>query len=178
MFQKQSLRGGFHRGGDSVKRFWLQWFSLTLAILALIALVAINTYFKAQIAEINNKIAELETPPIIVETIEHVAHAAPKEVKEEKENLGTFKITAYCPCEKCCGKWADGITATGTKATEGRTIAVDPKIIPLGTKVIISGHEYIAEDTGGAIKGKRIDIYFESHTAALEWGVQNLEVMK
>lgn len=93
----------------------------------------------------------------------------------ELVSLGEFKLTAYCPCMKCCGK-TDGITATGTQATEGRTIAVDPSLIPYGTEVIIDGHTYIAEDCGGAIKNKRIDIFFETHEAALNFGVQYSEV--
>ncbi len=81
----------------------------------------------------------------------------------------TVNCTAYCSCSKCCGK-SDGITATGTHVTEGRTIAVDPKMIPLGSKVEIDGHIYIAEDVGGGVKGNRIDIYFGSHYRALLFG--------
>ena len=98
-----------------------------------------------------------------------------EEPEETLQSLGQFKFTAYCACEKCCGK-SDGITKTGTKATEGRTIAVDPNMIPLGSEVIIDGQKYIAEDVGGAIKGNRIDVYFESHQKALEFGVQHKEV--
>ena len=72
----------------------------------------------------------------------------------EQISLGEFAITHYCACSRCCGK-SDGVTATGTQATAGRTIAVDPKVIPLGTEVIIDGQSYIAEDTGGAIKGQQ-----------------------
>lgn len=86
-------------------------------------------------------------------------------------SLGQFKISAYCHCSKCCGK-SDGITATGVKATANRTIAVDPKVIPLGSTVIIDGKSYVAEDTGGSIKGNRIDMYFSSHQEALNWGVK------
>lgn len=53
------------------------------------------------------------------------------------------------------------MTATGVTAKEGRTIAVDPTIIPYGTRVIINNHEYVAEDCGGAVKGKVIDIFVE-----------------
>lgn len=77
--------------------------------------------------------------------------------------------TAYCPCEKCCGK-TDGITATGTQATAGRTIAVDPSVIPYGTNVIIDGVTYVAEDRGGAIKGNDIDVFFDTHEEALQFG--------
>lgn len=96
-------------------------------------------------------------------------------------SLGEYTITHYCACEKCCGKWADGITATGTVATEGRTIAVDPDVIPYGSKVLVryeDGTEavYVAEDKGGAIKGNRIDVFMGIHQAALEAGVQTAEV--
>lgn len=93
-----------------------------------------------------------------------------------KTSLGNFKITAYCPCSQCCGKYANGITATGTIATEGRTIAADPKVLPYGTSVWIDGKEYVVEDCGGAIKGNEIDLYFDSHEEALRWGVQTKEV--
>ena len=99
-------------------------------------------------------------------------------VENDLINLGEFKTTAYCACFECCKKRPTdagyGITATGTKATQGRTIAVDPTIIPYGTKVIIDGMEteYVSEDTGEAIRGNRIDIYFENHSEALKYGVQ------
>ena len=83
----------------------------------------------------------------------------------------TYVITAYCPCVKCCGK-TDGITATGTKATQGRTIAVDPTKIPYGTKVEFDGITYTAEDCGCAIKNNRIDLYFDDHQSALNFGRQ------
>jgi 3D (Asp-Asp-Asp) domain-containing protein len=88
----------------------------------------------------------------------------------------TFITTAYCPCKKCCGKWADGITATGTKAKQGRTIAVDPDVISYGTEVEIDGKTYIAEDRGYGINGNRIDIFFNSHKEALAWGIQKKQV--
>jgi 3D (Asp-Asp-Asp) domain-containing protein len=88
-----------------------------------------------------------------------------------------FEATAYCACPKCCGKWADGITASGTKATVKRTIAVDSNLIPLGSKVEIEGlGTYIAEDTGSAIKGKIIDIYFDTHEEALKFGRQKVNI--
>ena len=96
------------------------------------------------------------------------------------QNLGVFTVTAYCCCEKCCGKTEThpsyGITASGTKAVEGRTIAVDPKIIPLGRTVYLNGRPYIAEDTGSAIKGNKIDLFINNHQRAQEFGVQEMEV--
>ena len=99
----------------------------------------------------------------------------------ELVSLGEFKITHYCPCPICCGEWADGITYTGTQATEGRTVAVDPTVIPSGSDVLLryaDGTEAIftAEDCGGAIKSKRIDVFMDSHQAALVEGVKYAEV--
>lgn len=89
-------------------------------------------------------------------------------------NGETYKITAYCSCSKCCGK-TNGITASGTKATQGRTVAA-PSKFAFGTKLNIGGQIYTVEDRGGAIKGNKIDIYVSSHSAALQWGVKYLPV--
>ena len=97
-------------------------------------------------------------------------------------SLGEFKLTAYCPCEICCGKWAnnrpDGIVygAIGEELKEGYSIAVDPNVIPYRAEVIINGKAYKAQDCGGAIKGNRIDVYMKNHNDALEFGVQYAEV--
>lgn len=96
--------------------------------------------------------------------------AAEEEAKHWKQD--SFRITAYCNCSECCGKWADGKTASMTTACEGRTVAVDPNVIPLGSKVVIDGHTYIAEDTGSAIKGNRIDLYISDHSRASDYGVK------
>ena len=85
-----------------------------------------------------------------------------------------YKVTAYCACSKCCGK-STGITASGKKATAGRTVAA-PSTFAFGTKLSINGKTYVVEDRGGAIKGNRIDLYVESHSAALRWGVKYLPV--
>ena len=84
--------------------------------------------------------------------------------------------TAYCPCRKCCGKFADGKTAIGYDAnTKG--VAVDRRLIPLRSKVSIPGYGLVvADDVGGAIKNNRIDVRFPSHQTALEWGRKNLTI--
>lgn len=97
-----------------------------------------------------------------------------------KISLGMYEVTAYCACSQCCGKWADGKTFTGDIATEGVTIATYPDDIPLGSTVFIEGvGERIAQDIGGAIHNKRIDVFFggvDGHKRALEFGRQTLEV--
>lgn len=87
---------------------------------------------------------------------------------------GRYKVTAYCACVRCCGK-TNGITASGTKATANRTIAA-PSTFAFGTKVVINGQTYTVEDRGGAIQGNRIDVYMNSHSEALAWGVRYLDV--
>jgi 3D (Asp-Asp-Asp) domain-containing protein len=88
--------------------------------------------------------------------------------------LGTYVTTAYCGCSRCCGK-SDGITASGTYATQGRTIAA-PSTFAFGTELIIDGHTYVVEDRGGSINGNRLDIYFDSHQEALDYGRKTVEV--
>lgn len=96
-------------------------------------------------------------------------------------------VSAYCLCSKCCGKWSaehpsrvgtDYVqkTATGTIPEVGRTIAVDPKYIPLGAQVELDGHIYTAEDTGGGVDGAWIDLLCETHDEALKWGLRNKTV--
>lgn len=87
--------------------------------------------------------------------------------------LGTYKLTAYCNCSKCCGKWAGRNTASGTVPTAGRTVACNS--LSFGTKININGHIYTVEDTGN-MADNVIDIYFNSHAAALDFGVKYAEV--
>lgn len=98
---------------------------------------------------------------------------------EEQISLGVCKITAYCKenYPHICNDGNSNVTATGTVPVAGRTVAVDPSVIPYSSEVIIDGHTYIAEDCGGAIKGNRVDICFDTHKEALNFGVQYLEVV-
>ena len=104
-----------------------------------------------------------------------VLNAPAPQAEEPSIYADEFSVTAYCPCSACCGSWSDGLTASGIPAGPG-IVATDPDVIPLGSTVIIDGTEYLAADTGGSIKGSRIDICMESHTAALAFGVQEKKV--
>ena len=96
----------------------------------------------------------------------------------EKQNslvlIGYFEVSHYDICYNCTGKRPGdkgyGLTATGTLATPGRTVAVDPKIIPYGTELIIGNESFIAEDTGGAIRGYKLDICVSSDAEARKKG--------
>lgn len=94
--------------------------------------------------------------------------------KEENSWEHEFCVTAYCGCYECSEEYGN-MTSTGSVAEEGRTIAVDPEVIPYGSKVIINGHEYVAEDCGGAINGYDIDIFFDNHSETYDWGVRHIE---
>jgi len=93
-----------------------------------------------------------------------------------------FTATAYCSCVKCCNKnpsdkWY-GVTATGKVAQWG-TVAVDRRIIKLGSRLRIEGFPnttFRAEDVGGGVKGNHIDIWFPSHKEALNFGVKKMAV--
>lgn len=103
------------------------------------------------------------------------------EVSRPRKTM-TVVATAYCSCKSCCGIYAENrpngvvYTASGAVAKANHTIAVDTSVIPLGTKVLYNGTEYVAEDTGSAIKGNKIDIYFDNHSDALSWGKRTIEI--
>lgn len=108
--------------------------------------------------------------PVVLPSVVVLPRNDPQEARETRTDV--FTVTAYCPCEKCCGAYANGYTATGEKATQGVTIAADPDVLPMGTEIELDGHTYTVQDTGGAIKGNRLDLYFDNHEDALRWGVQ------
>ena len=91
------------------------------------------------------------------------------------QKLENFQITYYCPCEICCDK-ASKVTASGTPVAEGKTIATDPNVIPYGTKVIIGGHVFTAEDTGRKVQGNQISIYVNNHAEVSAFDTENTDV--
>ena len=94
-----------------------------------------------------------------------------KNNKLPKRSLGRFMLSWYSPKELGKESASQLRTSRGLIPKEGRTIAVDPKVIPYGTTVYIEGYGYfIAEDCGGAIKGNRIDIFTNSHSHAISQG--------
>lgn len=109
---------------------------------------------------------------------------------EEYKQVIEATATAYCLCQKCCGKSPSspgyGVTASGLKIIPGtgmKVIAVDPKVIPLGSKVYVQGlngawdYGYaVAGDTGGAIKSMKIDLYMDSHEETLSWGRKKVNI--
>jgi 3D (Asp-Asp-Asp) domain-containing protein len=87
-----------------------------------------------------------------------------------------MEVTAYCPCKKCCGPRAQGITASGRPVSHngGRFVAADTKVLAFNTRLLIPGYADGAAvpviDRGGAIKGHKLDVYFPTHDQAKQWG--------
>ena len=106
--------------------------------------------------------------------------AAQDYIVVEKHLAKTIKVTAYRPCEKCCGKWADGQTASGYWIQLGDRFVAAPKHIPFGTMFIVPGYNndepVEVKDRGGAITVSRLDVYFDTHQEALNWGVKYLAI--
>lgn len=152
------------------------WFALVDAYATEMGLqeAYIDEYVKITAPQLQRDVNEAELMGFLDQIEE------PEQV-EAVRSLGQFRVTHYCACSKCCGKWADGITATGTTAEEGRTIAVDPDVIPLGSQVRVTYAdgtvaEYIAEDTGSAIHGNRLDVFIADHGRAWDLGVKYASV--
>lgn len=165
-------------------------------LIFLIILIIILCNFGNKIGKLENQMNEIEnttTSVVIIDKEEILENTIEEEIIEtspegetelEQENidmnleyLGIYTLTAYCSCEECCGK-SDGITASGVKARSNHTIAA-PSEFAFGTKLMINGIEYTVEDRGGAIKDKRIDVYFDSHQEAINFGKQkNIDVYR
>lgn len=96
---------------------------------------------------------------------------AKKQEEVKKAWTHEFHVTAYCGCYSCSEGYGTQ-TSTGVTAEAGRTIAVDPDVVPYGSKVQINGHTYVAEDCGGAINGYEIDIYMDEHSSTDRFGSQ------
>lgn len=90
---------------------------------------------------------------------------------EKLLSMGECKITYYCSCEECSGKWGTQ-TSTGNHCEEGRTVAVDPDVIAYGTRVKVGNQVYVAEDCGSHVVGDHIDIYVDDHEVTEKLGVQ------
>ena len=123
--------------------------------------------FAEGIKESNNKKSELKKDNKTDKFKAKKKSKKKSKKKKQKKLIGNFKITAYC---------IHGRTASGTTTTANRTIAADPSVLPYGTEVVINGKTYVVEDTGGAIKNNRIDIYMSTYDEAIQWGVKNVDV--
>ena len=89
----------------------------------------------------------------------------------------TANVSAYCPKKCCCEIYSDGITASGHIIQPGDKFVAAPPHIPFGTMIDIPGYGRVPVlDRGGAIRGNKLDVFFDDHEAALQWGRQHLTV--
>ncbi|MGE7119493.1 3D domain-containing protein [Peribacillus sp. NPDC046944] len=130
-----------------------------------------------QLKSWNNLKKDHIKPKQVLKVKKTVTKAKPKAKKASKKyKTITVNATAYTANCKGCS----GITATGLnlkKNPKVKAISVDPKVIPLGTKVHVEGYgDAVAADKGSAIKGKKIDVFYSSKTKALNWGRKTVKV--
>lgn len=122
-------------------------------------------YLGKEVRILKKKLSILAAAALLISSISSSAGADQNE---------KYIVTAYCPCNECSEGY-ESMTSTGVKAKAGNTIAVDPDVIPYGSTVVIYYDKeligiFTAEDCGGAIKGKKIDIYFDNHDETIKWG--------
>lgn len=177
------------RAAQESARAWKLNAILTLILAALIAGVALVISAKAVVTE-GPTTSPTEVPTISDGRLPGDDTPAQEPLRLDQAHvledvtyycvLESVSVTYYCTCQRCCGKAPDhpayGITASGTRATPYRTVAVDPSVIPLGADVLVDYGDgaglrrYRAEDTGGAVKGNHIDLCVGSHAEALQLG--------
>ncbi|MNX93081.1 Cell wall-binding protein YocH precursor [compost metagenome] len=122
----------------------------------------------------NNKVVDMTPKKLNTYEVAKTNKSIDTAIKT-KEKWLTFTLTAYNNNEKSTGKKPGdrdyGVTASGRKTQQGRTIAADWRVLPKGTRVYIEGvGERVVEDKGGAIKNRRIDVYFKTEKECIEFG--------
>ena len=182
----------------TVKNFgvFLKLINLT-AVICILSSIANTARTKGDdpITLLNTTITKVETGSVPVlnesgitsesELPENTTNKQPDNSQSNAEQPGEWesirmRITAYCPCPKCCGQYSDGITACGHEIQPGDTFVAADRRYPFGTEMVIPGYSNSQPvqvlDRGGAIKGNRLDVFFATHQEALEWGVKYLDV--
>ena len=106
----------------------------------------------------------------------------PSQVKRDTSGWRNvrMRVTGYCACRRCCGKFSDGITADGHKIRRGDVFVAADKKYRFGTELLIDGYNSSqvvkVRDRGRVIKGNRLDVFFNSHSRAKKWGVKYIDV--
>lgn len=149
---------------------------IALKIISLILLLSLGYFGVQKICRlINNVNTKQEKLARQIHEL-HVADGSSSSIPYKKY-AGKFTATFYCSCPICVGKKSVVRTVTGYKPRSKRTLAVDTNIIPLHSIVYIKGLGFfVAEDTGGHIKGHRVDIYVDNHEQAKKLGRKSVEI--
>ncbi len=180
------------------RRGWINLINLTISIfiLSLVANIA-RTKTNSPVTLSKATVTKVETAdnPLLNESgiktkpeshrPENTTNKQHDNSEGNAEHLGEWqsirmRVTAYCPCPKCCGQYSDGITACGHEIQPGDTFVSADGRYPFGTEMLIPGYSKSQPvkvlDRGSAIKGNRLDVFFATHQEALEWGVRYLDV--
>lgn len=142
--------------------------------LAVSGSIQVNDEAATQVSTPNEvPVTKSESEPIEATTSQRVETSAPPSDAERTMTVEATAYTAYC--NGCSGTTANG---TDLRANPHlKVIAVDPRVIPLGTKVWVEGYgEAVAADTGGAIKGNKIDVFIPNKSGAYEWGRRTVTI--
>ena len=166
----------FQRKGFNVitKITGKEWFTIIMGIIALSWIgigVIVPNYIEYELKNILAPSSEavVECPVETLGVLNQDAH--------DQIIFLPFKVTAYCPCEICCGKWADGVTASNYIIQPGDKFVAANTLFEFGDIVSVPGYGIVeVQDRGGKIKGWHIDVFFHTHQEAKNWGVQYLEV--
>ncbi len=93
--------------------------------------------------------------------------------KRIRSEEGWVKLTAYCPCPRCCGRYSDGIAKSGVRPAHRFTVAADVSVFPMGTILEVDGlGEVMVQDVGSAVRGLHLDVFHSTHEGALRFGVK------
>lgn len=154
------------------------------AVLLAIIIPVVGRVFGAVLAQADGRLTLLNATTTGADTVspsavnEYVMNTAPQQTSQWR--TVRMRVTAYCACRRCCGKFADGITASGHKIRRGDTFVAADKRYSFGTEMIVAdynkGKPIKVLDRGGAIRGNKLDVFFNSHRKARKWGVKYIDV--
>ena len=137
-----------------------------------------NTIYINQVLQVGGQAAAQAKPSTPSTSVPSTSTPAPAPAQESKSVSKEITVEATAYTAYCAG--CSGITATGIDLRSNpnrKVIAVDPRVIPLGSRVYVEGYgEAIAGDTGGAIKGTRVDLFMASQSSALNWGRKTVKL--
>lgn len=166
--------------------FTAQFYNVIAIFCAILAIVTIILGRNAAIREKQNDLEVIQIPseslqsPIFGPEFEYLANNGDifekGEIRKDErhEFISDVRITHYCPCERCCGDYSGGPTASGRMPKAGRTAAADPSFLAQGTIVTIRGRDYVIEDIGP--RYGVIDIFVNDHDEALRLGTYRTNV--
>jgi 3D (Asp-Asp-Asp) domain-containing protein len=157
---------------------------IVAVVLLAIIIPVVGRVFSAVLSQAGGGLILLSTTTTETDTIspsavnEYVMNTAPQQ--RSQWQTVRMRVTAYCACRRCCGKFADGITACGHKIRRGDTFAAADKRYSFGTEMVVAGYNkgkpIKVLDRGGAIRGNKLDVFFPTHKKARKWGVKYIDV--